>query len=80
MSRLLSRLVTTLSGCIVAAIIFASGASLTPAAAATDADAVKKATATCKADVKEQAKYHEMSWWAQHKAVKKCVKDALAAH
>jgi hypothetical protein len=76
----MSRLVSILSACIVAAFVFISGAAVTPAAAAPDADAVKKATASCKADVKEQAKYHEMSWWARHKAVKKCVKDALAGH
>jgi hypothetical protein len=35
--------------------------------------AVKQATATCPAEVKEHAKYNEMSLWAQHKAVKKCV-------
>jgi hypothetical protein len=55
-----------------------SGAVFTPAAAASDA--LKQATATCKAQVKEQARYHEMSWWAQHKAVKQCVKETLAGH
>jgi hypothetical protein len=39
---------------------------------------MKQATATCPAEVKQQAKYHEMSWYAQHKAVKNCVKEALA--
>jgi hypothetical protein len=38
---------------------------------------VKQATATCRAEVKE---YNEMSLWAQHKAVKKCVADAMAKH
>ena len=38
------------------------------------------ATATCRAEVKEHAKYNEMSLWAQHKAVKKCVAEALAKH
>ena len=42
--------------------------------------AVKQATATCRAEVKEHAKYNEMSLSAQHKAVKKCVADALAKH
>jgi hypothetical protein len=76
----LSRIVAALSACIVAAMIFVCGAVVTPATAAPDADAVKKATATCKAQVKEQAQFHEMSWWARHKAVKQCVKEALAGH
>jgi hypothetical protein len=45
-----------------------------------DKAAVAQATATCRAEVKEHAKYNEMSLWAQHKAVKKCVADALAKH
>jgi hypothetical protein len=78
----MSRIATALSACIVAVLIFVSGAVFTPAAAASDA--LKQATATCKAQVKaqvkEQARYHEMSWWAQHKAVKQCVKETLAGH
>jgi hypothetical protein len=54
--------------------------TFTPASAASDAGALKQATAACKANVKEQARYHEMSWWAQHKAVRACVKEALAKH
>jgi hypothetical protein len=54
--------------------------TFTPVSAASNADALKQATATCKADVKERARYHEMSWWAQHKAVKTCVKEASAKH
>ena len=42
--------------------------------------AVKQATASCRAEVKERAKYNEMSLWAQHKAVKKCVQEALVKH
>ena len=42
--------------------------------------AVKQVTATCRAEVKERAKCNEMSLWAQHKAVKKCVTEALAKH
>jgi hypothetical protein len=42
--------------------------------------AVKQATATCRAEVKDRAKYNEMSLWARHKAVKKCVADTLAKH
>jgi hypothetical protein len=45
-----------------------------------DKATVKQATATCRAEVKEHAKYNEMSLWAQHKAVKKCVAEALAKH
>jgi hypothetical protein len=56
--------------------------SLVPlmAVAATDADkvALQQATASCKAEVKEYAKYNETSWWQRHKMVNKCVNDALA--
>jgi hypothetical protein len=45
-----------------------------------DKAAVKQATATCRGEVKEHAKYNEMSLWAQHKAIKRCVADALAKH
>jgi hypothetical protein len=80
MCRLMSRLVTIPSACIVAALVVASAATVTPAAAAPDADALKQATAACEANIKEQAQYQEMSWWAQHKAVKKCITDTLAGH
>ena len=45
-----------------------------------DKAAAKQATATCRTEVKEHAKYNEMSLWAQHKAIKKCIADALARH
>jgi hypothetical protein len=50
------------------------------AAAQTGADkaALQEATASCKAQVKEHAKYNETSWWQRHKMLKKCVNDALA--
>jgi hypothetical protein len=50
--------------------------------AAADADkaAAKDATAKCRAQVKEQARFEEMSLYARHKLVKKCVKDTLAGH
>ena len=55
-----------------------------PAAAApmSDADkaAMKDATVKCKAQVKEQANFEDMSLYARHKAVKKCVKEMLAGH
>jgi stress-induced morphogen len=56
------------------------GPTFAAAADQPDKEAVKQATATCRAEVKEHAKYNEMSLWAQHKAVKKCVKEALAKH
>jgi hypothetical protein len=58
--------------------LFASAFAI--AADQPDKAAVKQATATCRAEVKEHAKYNEMSLWAQHKAVKKCVAEALAKH
>lgn len=58
------------------------GAAFSPwsAAAATDADkaALQQATTSCKAQVKDYAKFNETSWWQRHKMVQKCVKDALA--
>ena len=56
------------------------GPTFAKAADQPDKAAVKQATATCRAEVKEHAKYNEMSLWAQHKAVKKCVAEALAKH
>ena len=43
------------------------------ASAANDIDkaALKKATAECRAQVKQYAQYHETSWYARHKMVKK---------
>jgi len=78
----MSRFTTALFAGIVVACAGVATFTLTPAAAATDADAaaMKQATATCKAQVKEEAQYHEMSLWARHKAVKKCVAEALAHH
>jgi hypothetical protein len=59
---------------------FLLGPTFAKAADQSDKAAIKQATATCRAEVKERAKYHEMSWYAQHKAVKNCVKEALAKH
>jgi len=63
------------------AMVFICGLAFAPCAAAaeTDADktALQQATASCKAQVKEYAKYNETSWWQRHKMVKKCIKDAL---
>jgi hypothetical protein len=38
------------------------------------AAALKKATADCRAQVKEYAKYNETSWYGRRKMVKQCVK------
>jgi len=56
------------------------GPTFAEAANQPDKTAVKQATASCRAEVQEHAKYNEMSLWAQHKAVKKRVADALAKH
>ena len=45
---------------------------------APDKAARKHASAKCRVQIKEQANYKEMSWYARHKAVRSCVKDALA--
>ena len=65
---------------IVIACSLLLGSTFGKAADQSDKAAVKQATATCRAEVKEHAKYNEMSLWAQHKAVKKCVAEALAKH
>ena len=51
-------------------------------AAASDADkaALQQATASCRAQVKEQARYNAMSWYAKRKAAKNCIKKTLAEH
>ncbi|MGD0333727.1 MAG: hypothetical protein ABSA90_10780 [Xanthobacteraceae bacterium] len=68
---------------IAATVLVCSNALMpTPARAApmSDADkaALKQATAACRAQVKEQARFEEMSWYARHKLVKKCVNETLA--
>jgi len=63
----------TIIAVVISAIVF-----ITAPAAASDKAAVQDATAKCKAQVKEQAKFQEMSLMAKHKAVKKCVSDILA--
>jgi hypothetical protein len=77
----MSQFVRALSAGIIAAALV-GGIFTAAAAPMSDADkaAMKQATDTCKAQVKEQAQFHEMSLWARHKAVKKCVSDALAHH
>ncbi len=71
------------AGIVAVAVVMAVCTSTSVAQAAmSDADkaALKDYTATCKTEVKEQAKYQEMSWYAQHKAVKACVKDLQSRH
>ena len=68
----------TLATLIACAVLL--GPTFAKAADQPDKAAVKQATATCRAEVKEHAKYNEMSLWAQDKAVNKCVEDALAKH
>jgi hypothetical protein len=69
---------------LACAVTLVAGTSLmlTLALAATDADAaaLKQATADCRAQVKEQARFEEMSWYARHKAVKNCVNKTMAKH
>ncbi len=79
----MSQFVTAFHVGVVATVLVCSNALMpTPAGAApvSDADkaAVKQATATCRAQVKEQARFEEMSLRAHHKLVKKCVNETLA--
>ena len=39
-----------------------------------NADALKKATSDCRAQVKDYAKYNATSWYGRRKMVKLCVK------
>jgi hypothetical protein len=71
MSKLIAAI--TASACLF-------GATFAIAADEPDKAAVKQATSTCRAAVAEHAKYNDMSLWARHKAVKKCVADAIAKH
>ena len=80
MFRFINALTT---GAIVAAVLIAVCAPGSIAEAAmSDADkaTLKDYTVTCRAEIKEQAKYQEMSWYAQHKAVKNCIKDLQSRH
>ena len=75
MTRFLALLVAVTLAIIVSATLF----SPTAAAPLSEADkaALKKATADCRAEVKERARFEEMSWYERHKRVKNCVKNAL---
>jgi hypothetical protein len=72
MTKLIVAVVAT---AIVGTTIYAP---ISVAAATADNAALQKTTADCKAQVKSYAKYHETSWYAQRKMVKKCVADATA--
>jgi hypothetical protein len=78
----MSKFVTAISAGALAVLVCGTAFVATPTAAAPDADqaALQQAKATCKAQVKEQAQFQEMSLYARHKLVKKCVTDALAGH
>ena len=81
----MSKFFNASSAAIIGVALVGGAVSVTTpvtAAPTSDADkaAMKKASDTCKAQVKEESRFNEMSWWARHKAVKKCVTDALAAH
>ena len=84
MTRTLTRFGAALSACALAAAVVAAVcfSSSFVQAAMSDADqaALKQYTTTCRAEVKEQAKYQEMSWYAQHKAVKDCIRRFQAQH
>jgi hypothetical protein len=67
-------------GLITAMVIYGLAFAPRAAAAETDTDkaGLRQATSSCKALVKEYAKYNETSWWQRHKMVQKCVRDAIA--
>ena len=78
----MSRSIAVISvGVAVAILVGGPALVLTRSASAmsaADRAARKHAAATCRTQIKEQGHYKEMSWYARHKAVKACVKDALA--
>jgi len=80
----MSRIVTAFCAAGIATAHIGGAGFVAPATAATvtaaEKAAQKKATADCKAQVREKAKYQEMSWYARRRAVKNCVKETLAAH
>lgn len=78
----MSQSATAFRAGVIATIILSNATFLPTAVTAapmSDADkaASKQATATCKAEVKEKARFQEMSWYERHKLVKKCVDEAL---
>jgi hypothetical protein len=73
MRKLIAGVATTAVVCAMAYAPISAVAETAP-----DKAAVQKATAECKTQVKDYAKYNETSWYKRHKMVKKCVQDALA--
>jgi hypothetical protein len=71
MSKFVRSLIVTILMCGLVPVSWA-------AAAETDKATQQQAIASCKAQVKEYAKYNETSWWQRHTLVQKCVKDASA--
>jgi hypothetical protein len=73
-------MIKLVAGLTATVLICGTAFAPTAIAAATDADtaALQQATATYKAQVKEYARFNETSWYARHKMVKSCIKDALA--
>jgi short-subunit dehydrogenase involved in D-alanine esterification of teichoic acids len=78
----MSKFFTAIFATMIAVVVSGAALVATPAAAAPDADkaALKQATATCRAQVKEQAHFEALSLYARHKLVKKCVNDTIAGH
>ena len=78
----MSQFVTAFCAGVVAAVIV-SHVVLIPtraeAAPMSDADkvATKQAAATCRVQVKEQARFEEISLYARHKLAKKCINETL---
>jgi hypothetical protein len=79
---IMSRSITVISvGVVVAILVGGPALVLTRSASAmsaADRAARKLAASTCRTQIKEQAHYKDMSWYARHKSVKACVKEALA--
>jgi len=79
---IMSRSIAVISvGVAVAILVGGPALVLTRSASAmsaADKAARKHAASTCRTQIKEQANYKDMSWYARHKSVKACVKEALA--
>jgi hypothetical protein len=73
MRKLIAGVAATVVVCAMAYAPISAAAETAP-----DKAAMQKATAECKAQVKDYAKYNETSWYKRHKMVKKCVADAMA--
>jgi hypothetical protein len=66
------RAVAAISVTILCGLLLVSSSA--NAANKSNADALKKATADCQAQVKDYAKYNATSWYGRRKMVKLCVK------